>query len=89
MRYPLVADGHLAAFGGSALTDPAIAVYELVAARPAADTAVLAYVGAYRGRTLLPQDEHAGAPDAIVIGHDEWVRRFGADPDIVGQSVDR
>jgi putative ABC transport system permease protein len=46
-----------------------------------------ARVGASRGRTLLPQDEHAGAPDAIVIGHDEWVRRFGADPDIVGQSV--
>jgi predicted permease len=46
-----------------------------------------ARVGAYRGRTLLPQDEHAGAPDAIVIGHAEWVRRFGADPDIVGQSV--
>jgi putative ABC transport system permease protein len=47
-----------------------------------------ARVGAYRGRTLLPEDERAGAPDAIVIGHDEWVRRFGADPDIVGQSVE-
>jgi putative ABC transport system permease protein len=46
-----------------------------------------ARVGAYRGRTLLPEDERAGAPDAIVIGHDEWVRRFGADPDIVGRSV--
>jgi putative ABC transport system permease protein len=46
-----------------------------------------ARVGASRGRTLLPQDERAGAPDAIVIGHDEWVRRFGADPDIVGQAV--
>lgn len=46
-----------------------------------------ARVGAYRGRTLLQEDERAGAPDAIVIGHDEWVRRFGADPDIVGQSV--
>jgi predicted permease len=44
-------------------------------------------VGASRGRTLLPEDERAGAPEAIVIGHDEWVRRFGADPDIVGQSV--
>jgi putative ABC transport system permease protein len=44
-------------------------------------------VGAYRGRTLLPDDERAGAPDAIVIGYDEWVRRFGADPDIVDQSV--
>ena len=46
-----------------------------------------ARVGAFRGRTLLPEDERAGAPDPIVIGHDEWVRRFGADPDIVGQSV--
>ncbi len=46
-----------------------------------------ARVGAYRGRTLLPEDERAGSPDAIVIGHDEWVRRFGADPDIVGKSV--
>ncbi len=46
-----------------------------------------ARVGASRGRTLLPEDERAGAPDAIVIGHDEWIRRFGADPDIVGQSV--
>jgi predicted permease len=44
-------------------------------------------VEAYRGRTLLPADERAGAPEAIVIGHDEWVRRFGADPDIVGRSV--
>ena len=46
-----------------------------------------ARVEAYRGRTLLPEDERADAPDAIVIGHNEWVRRFGADPDIVGQTV--
>ncbi|MCC7123781.1 MAG: ABC transporter permease [Acidobacteria bacterium] len=46
-----------------------------------------ARVEAYRGRTLLPEDERTGAPDVIVIGHDEWIRRFGGDPDIVGQSV--
>ena len=46
-----------------------------------------ARVGASSGRTLLPEDERAGAPAAIVIGHDEWVRRFDADPDIVGQTV--
>lgn len=46
-----------------------------------------ARVAAYRGRTLLPEDERPGAPAAIVIGHDEWVRRFDGDPDIVGQSV--
>jgi predicted permease len=46
-----------------------------------------ARIDAFRGRTLLPEDERADAPDAIVIGHDEWVRRFGADPDIVGRAV--
>jgi predicted permease len=46
-----------------------------------------ARVAAYRGRTLLPEDERADAPDALVIGHDEWVRRFSADPEIVGRSV--
>ena len=46
-----------------------------------------ARIDAFRGRTLLPEDERAGAADAIVIGHDEWVRRFGADPDVVGRVV--
>jgi putative ABC transport system permease protein len=39
------------------------------------------------GRHLLPEDEQAGAPDAIVIGFREWKRRFGADPAIVGRSL--
>lgn len=47
----------------------------------------VARVGASRGRTLLPEDELAGAPHVVVIGHDEWVRRFNADPDIVGRTV--
>ena len=46
-----------------------------------------ARIDAFRGRTLLPEDERAGAADTIVIGHDEWVRRFGADPDVVGRVV--
>src|SRR5688572_6343416 len=44
-------------------------------------------VPALRGRFLLPADEAPGAPDALVIGYDEWVRRFDADPEIVGRSV--
>ena len=47
----------------------------------------VARVPALRGRYLLPEDERPGAPDVIVIGHDEWVRRFNADPDIVGRSL--
>ena len=39
------------------------------------------------GRFILAEDEHPGAPDVIVIGHDIWLRRFGADPAIVGRTV--
>ncbi len=47
----------------------------------------VAQVPAMRGRTLLPEDDRPGAPEVIVIGHDEWLQRFHADPDVVGRSV--
>jgi predicted permease len=47
----------------------------------------VARVPALRGRFLLPEDEAPGATEAIVIGYDEWVRRFDTDPDIVGRPV--
>jgi predicted permease len=39
------------------------------------------------GRTLLPADEVAGAPDVVVISADVWESRFAADPDIVGKTI--
>ena len=39
------------------------------------------------GRPLLESDELDGAPAALVIGHDEWRRDFGADRGIVGREV--
>ena len=39
------------------------------------------------GRGLMAADEQPGAPPVVVIGHDLWVSRFGADPNIVGQTV--
>ena len=47
----------------------------------------VAGVGAIRGRSLMPEDEARDAPDVVVIGYDEWVRRFEGDPDIIGRSV--
>ncbi|HJU42264.1 MAG TPA: FtsX-like permease family protein [Vicinamibacterales bacterium] len=47
----------------------------------------VARVPAHRGRFLLSEDEAPGAQDALVIGYDEWVRRFGSDPDVVGRRV--
>ncbi|HUQ86832.1 MAG TPA: ABC transporter permease [Vicinamibacterales bacterium] len=47
----------------------------------------IARVPPLRGRYLLPEDERAGAPDAVVIGYDEWLRTFAGDPQIVGRSL--
>ncbi len=47
----------------------------------------VAGVPAFRGRYLVPDDERPGAPDVVVIAHDEWERRFNSDPEIVGRSL--
>jgi putative ABC transport system permease protein len=39
------------------------------------------------GRPLVEEDERAGAPPVVVIGHDVWRTRFGADPGAVGQPM--
>ncbi len=39
------------------------------------------------GRTLLPEDDRAGAPPVMVLSYGEWRERFGADPNIVGHSA--
>lgn len=37
------------------------------------------------GRTLGTEDESVDAPPVVVLGHDLWQSRFGADPGIVGR----
>ena len=39
---------------------------------------------AARGRLLGAEDDAPGAPTAVVISHGLWVRRFGANPGVVG-----
>ena len=39
-----------------------------------------------RGQSFLSQNEQAGDDKVIVISHGLWVRRFGADPNIVGRA---
>jgi len=39
------------------------------------------------GRTLLAEDERATAPPVLVIGYEEWQRRFNNDPGILGRVV--
>jgi predicted permease len=40
------------------------------------------------GRTFLPEEDNAvGAHPVVVISHSLWQRRFGSDPNIVGQTL--
>ena len=39
------------------------------------------------GRALGPQDDGEGAEPAMVLTHDYWTRAFGADPDVLGQTL--
>jgi hypothetical protein len=39
------------------------------------------------GRVLDESDERAGAPPVVLLGYDVWTRRFEADPQIVGRTV--
>ena len=42
---------------------------------------------AYRGRTFTAQDYQRGSERVIVISHGLWQRRFGGDPNLVGQKL--
>ncbi|HEX9562934.1 MAG TPA: FtsX-like permease family protein [Gemmatimonadaceae bacterium] len=47
----------------------------------------LARTPALLGRTLIESDEAPDAPDVLVIGHDVWQARFGADSGVIGRRV--
>lgn len=57
-------------------------------AKVTADFFTLLGVAPQLGRTLLPEEQGAGAPRVVVLGHDLWQTRFGADPNIVGRTVE-
>ncbi len=39
------------------------------------------------GRSITPEDDVPGAPMVVLLGHDLWTRRFGADRSIVGRTI--
>ena len=48
---------------------------------------IVARVPPQLGRYLLAEDELEGAAPVVVIGHDEWQRRFAGDPHVVGRTL--
>jgi predicted permease len=45
-------------------------------------------VRAIVGRLFGPEHERPGGPASIVLSHDLWVRRFRADPAVIGRSLE-
>ena len=39
------------------------------------------------GRTLVPDDDRRGADRAVVLSHALWVRDYGSNTGVVGQTV--
>jgi len=39
------------------------------------------------GRSFRPEEHQSGAPGVAVLSHRLWVRRFAADPEIVGRTI--
>jgi len=39
------------------------------------------------GRALLPEEDQPGANRVVVISHGLWQRRYGADPQLIGQKI--
>jgi hypothetical protein len=39
------------------------------------------------GRTFLPEEEKQDANPVVIVSRRLWVRRFGSDPNPVGQTI--
>ncbi len=40
------------------------------------------------GRAIQPEDDVPGGPDVLMLSHEVWERRYGADPQVVGRTVE-
>ena len=47
----------------------------------------VARIAPVKGRVLTDEDERPGAPPVVVIGFEEWERRFGGDPQILERTL--
>jgi hypothetical protein len=39
------------------------------------------------GRLLNEREDRAGAPDTAILGYGTWQRRYGGDPNVLGQTL--
>ncbi|HEX7333406.1 MAG TPA: ABC transporter permease [Pyrinomonadaceae bacterium] len=59
----------------------------LIAATVTSDFFSVLRSNAMLGRTFTPDEERAGSDQVVVISHGLWQRAFGANPNIIGQTL--
>jgi MacB-like periplasmic core domain len=59
----------------------------LIGAAVSSDFFSVLRTNAVQGRTFTPDEEQPGRHQVVVIGHGLWQRAFGANPNIVGQTL--
>ena len=59
----------------------------LIGAPVSSDFFSVLRTNAIQGRTFTPDDEQPGKDQVAVIGHGLWQRAFGANPNIIGQTL--
>ena len=59
----------------------------LIGAAVSSDFFSVLRTNAMQGRTFTPDEERPGRDQVVVIGHGLWQRAFGANPNIIGQTV--
>ena len=79
----------VAAYGEPAMTvgDPGLATERFPGARVTANTFRLLGVEPLLGRDFRPEDDRAGAPSVVMLGHGVWTSRYGADPEVLGRVI--
>jgi predicted permease len=60
---------------------------QLRAGQVSADYFTLFGAPLLQGRTFAPEEDLPNGPKVAVLSHGLWVRRFGADPSIIGQTL--
>jgi putative ABC transport system permease protein len=69
------------------LTGGAAEPERIMSAAVSADLFPLLGVSAARGRTFTVDEEQEGRNHVVVMGHDLWQRRFGSNPNLIGQTI--
>lgn len=71
-----------------ALTGDGLEAERIPVALVTADVLPLLEVAPLLGRVFTEEEDVPGGPAVTVLGHDVWTTRFGADPAIVGRTIE-